>query len=407
MPFGWIDFSKTERNKVLTVLDLLIESATLDELGIAPIRDGFSDLFFPGTSTIQTRAKYFFLVPYALRELEQNSEMNPNRMLIALDAKEKACAEELVKQNAVQYEDGIIGKVALANNKWVKRTPADIYWAGLRRYGIFLGGKMSLSEYVRSMCAIKNQRVTIKKLGNRNDQAEEQEKDDADAGKLNGMRFWKVPTYRKDWFQELTINLTSEEGTFLKEQILYTCPNSMMALILKHNKKEILEYSSFRDLEEIMDNFPEAMQQDYHLALDFSEFIYTIRTVYNVIVFDGENELAEQELQELKPRFNEIASINVDEIMNRLNVLGNEQLRMFLKQAQKAMKENNVEALKKHIKDREIYLKGQSRAKTCHPGQFTSDWVGGKELDYRFYNAKRILQDIFQSEEEPNNAESE
>ena len=48
MPLGWIDFSKTERSKVLTVLDMLTEKGTLDELGIAPIRDGFSNLFFPG-----------------------------------------------------------------------------------------------------------------------------------------------------------------------------------------------------------------------------------------------------------------------------------------------------------------------------------------------------------------------
>ena len=68
MPLGWIDFSKTERNKVLSVLDLLSEAGTLDELGIAPVRDGFANLFFPGTSTIQTRAKYFMIVPY-----EQNA----------------------------------------------------------------------------------------------------------------------------------------------------------------------------------------------------------------------------------------------------------------------------------------------------------------------------------------------
>ena len=41
MPLGWIDFSKSERNKVLSVLDLLSEAGTLDELGIAPIRDGY------------------------------------------------------------------------------------------------------------------------------------------------------------------------------------------------------------------------------------------------------------------------------------------------------------------------------------------------------------------------------
>ena len=70
MPLGWIDFSKSERNKVLSVLDLLSEAGTLDELGIAPVRDGFANLFFPGTSTIQTRAKYFMIVPYALKDLE-------------------------------------------------------------------------------------------------------------------------------------------------------------------------------------------------------------------------------------------------------------------------------------------------------------------------------------------------
>ena len=75
MPLGWIDFSKTERNKVLSVLELLTEAGTLDELGIAPIRDGFANLFFPGTSTIQTRAKYFLIVPYALKDLEYEGEL--------------------------------------------------------------------------------------------------------------------------------------------------------------------------------------------------------------------------------------------------------------------------------------------------------------------------------------------
>ena len=49
MQLGWIDFSKNERNKVLNVLNLLSEAGTLDELGIAPIRDGYANLFFPGT----------------------------------------------------------------------------------------------------------------------------------------------------------------------------------------------------------------------------------------------------------------------------------------------------------------------------------------------------------------------
>ena len=91
MQLGWIDFSKSERNKVLNVLDMLSEAGTLDELGIAPIRDGFANLFFPGTSTIQTRAKYFLCVPYAFKEIERSGETNPKRMFNALNAIEKSC----------------------------------------------------------------------------------------------------------------------------------------------------------------------------------------------------------------------------------------------------------------------------------------------------------------------------
>ena len=48
MPLGWIDFSKSERNKVLSVFDLLSEAGTLYELGIAPIRDGYANIFSQG-----------------------------------------------------------------------------------------------------------------------------------------------------------------------------------------------------------------------------------------------------------------------------------------------------------------------------------------------------------------------
>lgn len=43
------------------------EPGTLDELGIGSIRDTFSDELFPGTSTIQTRARYFLFVPWIMQ----------------------------------------------------------------------------------------------------------------------------------------------------------------------------------------------------------------------------------------------------------------------------------------------------------------------------------------------------
>ena len=187
MPLGWIDFLKTERSKVLSVLDMLSENGVLDELGIAPIREDFANVFFSGTSTIQTRAKYFFIVPYALKELELFGETNPALIQKLLDKKERACGEAFVSQDPDRL--GIIGERSLASGKWVKRRPADIYWSGLRQYGIFTGGNLSLSEYIRGMCVLKNQKSTLKKLGNRNDEADESEHNDDRAGDVRSFQF--------------------------------------------------------------------------------------------------------------------------------------------------------------------------------------------------------------------------
>lgn len=396
MQLGWIDFSKTERNKILSVLDLLSEPGTLDELGISPIRDGFANLFFPGTSTIQTRAKYFFLVPYALKELELSNETNPNKVLRALNETERMCGEILLEQNA--NENGIIGKRSLQGGRWVKRTPADIYWAGLRKYGIFTGGNISLGEYVRASCVIKNQKSNLTKLGNRNDSAEENECDDKNAGNIFKMQFWKMPLYTKKWREKIQMSLTKEEGEFLREQIISTCPDSMLSYILENRMTEILDLENFSDLGAIINKFPKQMQDEYTLALSFSDFLFVARTLYNIIISDGQNVQANDTFEELKEVMAELAEIDIDLIFAKLYIYKVD-LKNFIKKLQDCMRNNDVEEMKKAIKAREIMLKGQSRAKTAHPGEFDpNDWIGGGELDYRFNNAKTIIRDIFESE---------
>ena len=396
MPLGWIDFSKSERNKVLSVLDLLSESGTLDELGIAPIRDGFANLFFPGTSTIQTRAKYFMIVPYALKDLEYSSETNPNRMLRTLDEVERKCGEKLIGNG--EDTDGIIGSRSLAQNKWVKRTPADIYWAGLRNYGIFTGGTLSLSEYIRAMCALKNQKATVTKLGNRNDNADTDEGDDKDAGELFRMQFWKIPTYKEGWMEDLSIKLSSEEGSFLRQQIISAYPDSMLAFILHHSITEIFACKTFQELDGLIKIFPGRIQDDYSLAYAFSRFLFVLRVVYNIVVSDGQNETANALWVEMQPDLYERADVDLEAVFARLSVYRNVSLCAFLRKAQGLMKNADLGGLETEIKRLERELK-TSRAKTLHPGEFDRDiWFGGGELDYRFGNAKVIISDIFESE---------
>ena len=396
MPLGWIDFSKSDRSKVLSVLDQLSEAGTLDELGVAPIRDGFADLFFPGTSTIQTRAKYFLIVPYALKDFEHSIETNPNRALRAFDEVERQCAEHLLA-NKTDIE-GVIGGRSLSQNKWVKRSPADIYWAGLRNYSIFNGGNLSLSEYVRAVCALKNQKSTLTQLGNRSDQAEENEKDDKDAGEVFHRQFWKIPTYRENWMDDLDIRLTPEEGAFLKKQIISAYPKSVLAYILNNNMTSVLQCKSFQDLGQFILLFPDKIQNDYELAIAFSSFLYVLRVLYNVIVSDGQNEEANNELEKLRPSMVSRSSVNLESIFDKLMVRRNVFLCSFLRKARTLMVQGDIEGLKTEIKRRERELK-QNRAKTLHPGEFNpSDWFGGRELDYRFANTKVIISDIFESE---------
>ena len=395
MPLGWIDFSKNERNKVLSVLDLLSESGTLDELGIAPVRDGFANLFFPGTSTIQTRAKYFLIVPYALKDLEYSDEANPNRMLRAFDEKERSCGEILV---GGEDTVGIIGKRSLAQGKWVKRTPADIYWAGLRYYGIFTGGTISLTEYIHAMSKMKSQKETLKKLGNHNDTAEEGVTDDKDAGNLFRMQFLKISTYQDNWIDDLSIKLTVEEGDFLKKQMLNAFPESMLAYILRNDLTEVFNCKSFQDMESLIKQFPDQIQQDYYLAKEFSEFLFVLRTIYNMIVSEGKNEDANVVWENLKPDLKELAAVDLESIFGRLGITRNVFLCNFLRKSKSLMEAGDLEGMMTEIKRRERELK-QSRAKTLHPGEFDPYiWYGGGLLDYRFGNAKVIIGDIFESE---------
>ena len=134
MQLGWIDFSKEDRQKALDVINLLSEQGAVDELGIGVIRDAFANYFFPGTSTIQTRAKYFLIVPYMLREaVDGRYGKDANRVLRAIDSAEKDCGIRLLE--ADPKAEGVIGSRVLPKG-WVARKPSDIYWNGIRTFCI-------------------------------------------------------------------------------------------------------------------------------------------------------------------------------------------------------------------------------------------------------------------------------
>ena len=78
---AWLDFNAAERERTQRVLALFEERDTRDELGLGGIRDSFADHFFPGTSTIQTRLRYLFFIPWIYQDLEKRR--TPSREVAA------------------------------------------------------------------------------------------------------------------------------------------------------------------------------------------------------------------------------------------------------------------------------------------------------------------------------------
>lgn len=395
MQLGWIDFSKEDRQKALDVINLLSEQGAVDELGIGIVRDAFANYFFPGTSTIQTRAKYFLIVPYILREaLDGRYGKDVNRILRAIDAEEKDCGIKLLEANP--KAEGVIGTRVLPKG-WVARKPSDIYWNGIRTYGIFCNYGLSISEYV-SLAMKLNIQKSYAKLGNRNDAAEENEKDDSDAGDIMNVSFWNLPIYHDNWRDNLAIELTNEEALYLDKQIQKGAKGTLLEYVLK-NRIDMNKYEDFAAMAtDLSEKVEEKLAYMMKLACEFNNLVYMARVRFNVMLSEEENEVAISEWDRLKPQVKRRANVDLSAVFNELG-LHNLGTYLFLSKLQEAFKALDIDAADELIKKRERQLKGINRAKLNRTKEFEhSKWVGGGELDYRFSNAKRIINDIYSGE---------
>lgn len=392
MQLGWIDFSKEDRQKALDVINLLSEQGTVDELGIGIVRDAFANCFFPGTSTVQTRAKYFFIVPRILKDaVDGRYGKDIERILTEIDADEKDCAKRLL--NSDSKVEGVIGSRVLPKG-WVSRRPSDIYWNGIKRYGIFCYKDLSIQEYILSAVEIEKRKFDIKSDKHNYDE-EENNTDDMDAGNIDSIKFWSLPSYDNDWRENLTINLTKEESEYLNRQIQKETRGSLLEYILK-NKIILDEYDSFESLRYVLSDKVDSKTADMmKLACDFNNLIYMARIRYNLMLSECENKDALSEWERLRNDIKYRAQVNLDEVFFKLQLI-NIRTKKFLCDIQSAFMTEDIDLADEIIRKRELHLKGSGRAKLMRTKEFDhSKWVGGKELDYRFFNARRIINDIY------------
>ena len=400
LQLGWIDFSKKDRQKALDVINFLSEQGAVDELGIGIVRDAFANYFFPGTSTIQTRAKYFLIVPYVLKEaVDGRYGRDLNKILRSIDSAEKECGIRLLESNP--KAEGVIGARVLPKG-WVARKPSDIYWNGIRTYGIFRDDSLSIPEYVKMSMQLSEQKSSVKPEKHKDD-VQEKDYDDADAGDITSIQFWNIPVYKKNWRDGLSIELTSQEALFLDQQIQKSTKGTLLEFILK-NRIDLNEFDGFASMAlELKEKVDDELSYMMKLACNFNNLIYMARVRYNVMLSEGENEIAIEEWKKLQADCKTMAGVDLNAVFDKLNIHNsdtNSGTSLFLSQLQEAFLTATIDDADELIKKRECKLKGENRAKLSRTKEFDhSKWIGGRKLDYRFSNARRIINDIYHGEE--------
>ncbi|MGP4076288.1 DUF6361 family protein [Halobacillus sp. K22] len=387
LQIGWIDYSSEHRNKVMAVLDLLSDKGAVDELGTGMIRDGFGDVCFPGTSTIQTRAKYFFIVPYLMMELEREKHPDYKSFLDKLAEREINLIGTLVETNA----DRVIGARA---RKKLKRKPSSIYWNGLKTFEIFKHNHLSLENYAKAVISLQKKQESAYSLGN-----EEEDAVDSEAVEYNST-FWQCLLPDSNWRNSLSMDLTSDEAMFLKEKIIKSqkSKDSLFSYLLQQSPEKVQDINTFEEIGRL--NLPSHIRADYTLAEQFSKFISGANIRYNVLLSNYENERAVRKWEEWKNSDfvkNEFAAFRYRDVLFRLKI-NNPLLSRFLEQWQRAVVSGDEQKIDELLVKREIELKSKDRAKLYNSKYYAYEegaWLGAEKLQYRFPNSMILIEDIF------------
>lgn len=399
---GWIDFSKEERDKALGILRLLQDSGAVDELGIGIVRDAFADAFFPGTSTLLTRAKYFVVVPYIIQEkIEEcgRSSLTARQTLEAINKEERRFGERMLEKHKNDRTVGIIGSTAISQGRWVRRSPSELYWNGIRTLGICKSKGLSLLQYVSAgleSCRARGRTLGTFKRG------EVDGGDDLDAGSMLGFKPLDIEAiHKKGWMKDADISLTNDEATYLREKILSNVGGSVFASALENNV-DLMKYGgNFIAFAEDMSRYVDGRTRNLlALACYFSLIVYAGRVRYNIIL-QGDRSNEARECWDAFAQEGIPTESRMEDVLETLQIQGtslhHNATAEFLRQLAAALHGRDWERMDSLIKNREKAIKGKERAKLFHAEKYpATNWIGGKFLDYRLPDTARIVADIYE-----------
>ncbi len=261
--FTWVDFEEKDRQKMMEVIKMFQESDTRDELGIGTIRDTFSELLFPGTSTIQTRVKYMLFIPWIY--LRHEKKKTPSS-----EMGQKVRSDEVALIKALLQSEDTLGVIGGAVGESLQRMPTSVYWYGLGKWGIrqFSGSMEELHRFMDHYYVAKKNVI----------------KDD-DNEPVSGMvrDNWHpgLPTVPDDFPYKASFKLDQTEAGYLADRIMHNCKDSLMAYLVSKGRQAkvnyVWEHPDFG-------SFPERLQKHIFHARNFAISINGAALLYNLML---------------------------------------------------------------------------------------------------------------------------
>ena len=392
---GWLDHNDEASRKMNETLRALDEPSTLDPLGLGSIRDAFSDLLAPGTSTIHTRLRYFLFIAWICQRIEKSDTT-------ATQFASRLRSDEATLIGCLRDGGETAGVQGYTSGAKLKRMPSSAYWGGLRIWG-FRKRDWSLADYGRNITRLR----ALKKA------------DGADETIGNSLTtIWNDMPKAPANFLEAGVNfkLTTEEAQFIIQRIRESSQKSLLAFLCS-NPRMANDTKFPWDINQ--DSLPAELKKLLFDAQNISELTLGPQLVYNLLIARragtelGRDVAEDVEYQlELLNDWADTISARQDELVEwakQLNVLWLElgaganipkrasefvakMIHLTLENPHKFAEDPRVQTL---VQQREFELKNnRSRFKNLEAlKEWKSPGFGG-QLSYRWRIAESYLSDL-------------
>lgn len=360
---GWVSFGNAEAEAVQALIGSLSDSEARDELGLGAIRDGFADLLFPGTSTVQTRLRYFLLVPQVFRELDLRRG-DRRSLLRTAEAGLIARIQSLPDESDTEL---LIGSEAGAR---LKRMPSAVYWGGLGSWGIRSDPRVSIGAVLDRMA--------------------------------DGQDCWNdTPQILASDINGFA--LTSDEADWFADRCALLRQGTTLLGYLMGQAKQVADLENLPEIAKL--DLPAHMQRLLDQALAFAAKMHGAALLYNLMLaekFDGDSvdywtkELAVWRAEDHGPT--DSAHALIAPLIEQAAVVGftlKEPTKRFVDAWLQVMHSPSSPEARRLISTREIDMKRNRARLRFDPRDYSwSGSAGAGRINFRWTRMHRYLQDM-------------